>query len=315
MFEDLKHKINLVKAKIASKRAKKHCVTYNQSYREKCLFVNELLIKSMLEARKSGDISDDVIDTRNVLAVLNSKLANGVAGDSAFIPKPDKKHINPEDLQDDDLEYSSVVARMSVKLALEAGADVKGIFYGVYDDDNEDDLVRLTINGLSKGLRLWPIFFDGNKREDHGLAELSPVFVDIDEIYDQCYSIGELATLYSHKVEPEILGMLMRADADFLVRTAENHNGTHAFAVAFFPKEEFSVEKKKEILEAYKKVYTTKENLLSAEQRQVIVDVMKDCVDENCTISQKISKEDRAMIQDALNEITCANEKADDRSK
>jgi len=304
IFDELKRKINLVKGRIEAKRAKNHCITYKQGYREKCLLVNEELIKQMYEARVNAEIDDSIIDTRNVLAVLNSNLAISVMGDNSFVPKAGKEHINPDDLQEDEMEYSSVISRHGVKTTLEAGADVKGIFYGVYDDDDEDDLVRITINALPKGLRMWPVFFDGETRKEYKIGDLNPVFVDFDQIFEQCYSIGELATIYSYRVEPDVIGMLMRADADFMVRTPENHTGIHALAAAFLPETENSSERKQEVLDAYKKVYLTKENLLSDAQRQIIVDVMKDCVDENCTIAQNISEEDRAMIQDVLNEIT-----------
>lgn len=281
----------------------KKSVTFKKDVRDVSLATTNMVVDKLAKDRANGDVDDEQLYLRDLLILLHSTLADQIQG-TASMQEGNKFY------------YDELSAKFYVKKLLEAGADVKALFFPIFEDDDEESLWRISLNCLKLGVRMYPLYFDGEKREDEGFPDLNPVYIDLSAIYDQTYTLGELATIYCYKPVPDIIAMLIRADADFMVRTNDNPQGVHALVRIL--QKDFAIEKedKQMILDAYKSVYLNKHNKLSPEQRQGIVDVMTSCIDEKNPISKTILPEDQELIKGTISEmLTGSHNKTETREK
>ena len=51
-----------------------------------------------------------------------------------------------------------------------------------FEDDDEESLWRISLNCLKLGVRMYPLYFDGEKREDEGFPDLNPVYIDLSDM-------------------------------------------------------------------------------------------------------------------------------------
>lgn len=315
LLDEIARKLALVKKNRELKRAKKQkSVTYDENIRRECLKVTNQMTKAMLDACKSGEITDEIQVYRDMLAAVHSMFAAYLMGTGSVV-------LDKE--TDDGVDYTldNVKQNLDIKKMLEAGVDTRTMFYPIFADEQDldilDGLLRMSVNCLSRGVAMYPISFLGMTRKESGYPDLNPVYIYADgyfnEVFDFTFSAGELATIYTIWQSPDIIAMLIRSDADFMVRTNDNPNGMHAFAAAFQPnlinkitlKADINQTKewKQQIINAYKGAYENQYNMLSQEQRNSIADVMRNCLDQNRPEAKNIADEDKIMINDALQEM------------
>lgn len=327
LLDEIARKLDLVKEKLELKRAKKQkSVTYDENIRRECLKVTNQMIKAMLDARKRGEITDEILDYRDTLAEVHSVFAAYLMGTGSLV-------LDKE--ADDGVDYTldNVKQNLDIKKMLEAGVDTRTMFYPIFEDEQDfdilDDLLRMSVNCLSRGVTMFPVNFVGMTREESGYPDLNPVYIYSDgyfnEVFDFTFSAGELATIYTIWQSSDIIAMLIRSDADFMVRTNDNPNGMHAFAAAFQPNlinkitlkadTNQTKEWKQQIINAYKGAYENQYNMLSQEQRNGIADVMRNCLDQNRPEAKNIADEDKIMINDALQEMLGSAQKTDGLEK
>jgi len=264
-----------------------HTITFNENVRKRSLEETKKVVAGLKKARAEGDVNDEVIFLRDVLMGLHSTLVDQVQGVGTL-------QENGEFL------YDERDAKFCVKKLLEAGADTKALFFPIFEDDDEESLWRISLNCLKYGVTMYPLYFDGEKRSDENFDEINPVYFKLEDIYDQTYTLGEIATIYCYRPVPDIIAMMIRADADFMVRDSKNHEGVHALVRILQKDFDIHNEDAALILDAYKQVYLNKNNKLTAEQRQGIVDVMKSCLDEKNPVSESISPENKELVQETL---------------
>ena len=327
LLDEIARKLALVKEKRELKRAKKQkSVTYDENIRRECLKVTNQLTKAMLDARKSGDITDEIQVYRDVLASVHSMFALYLMGTGSVV-------LDKE--TDDGIDYTLDNAKqgLDIKKMLEGGVDTRAFFYPIFADEQDldilDGLLRMSVNCLQRGVTMYPVSFLGMTRRESGYPELNPVYIYADgyfnEVFDFTFSAGELATIYTILQSQDVIAMLVRSDADFMVRTNGNPNGMHAFAAAFQPnlvdkitlKADINQTKewKQQIINAYKGAYENQYNKLSQDQRNSIADVMRNCLDQNRPEAKNIADEDKIMINDALQEMLGSAQKTDGLEK
>lgn len=327
LLDEIARKLDLVKEKLELKRAKKQkSVTYDENIRRESLKVTNQMIKAMLDARKRGEITDEILDYRDTLAEVHSVFAAYLMGTGSLV-------LDKE--ADDGVDYAldNVKQNLDIKKMLEAGVDTRTMFYPIFEDEQDfdilDDLLRMSVNCLSRGVTMFPVNFVGMTREESGYPDLNPVYIYSDgyfnEVFDFTFSAGELATIYTIWQSSDIIAMLIRSDADFMVRTNDNPDGMHAFAAAFQPNlinkitlkadTNQTKEWKQQIINAYKGAYENQYNMLSQEQRNGIADVMRSCLDQNRPEAKNIADEDKMMINDALQEMLGSAQKTDGLEK
>ena len=287
--------------------SKRKSITFDAYKREMASSSVDDSFNMIKTARETCEIDDNIIYMRDLIAYFHSYFADAVTGystmkfgellgssvdENGFITRTYK------------LEYDQLDARYNVKKYLDAGADVKVLYFPICKDDDEESLLQLCANALTKGLRLAPIYYDDNTREECGFGELNPVYYDVDDLYNQLFSIGELAVLYSYRPEPDVIAMLIRAGADFNVHTSENPEGIPALAQVFQKDFEAEFGFKKSVLGAYREVYLNDHNKLTDEQRGKIVRTLWECVKDCGYYSQNVSQEDKEYISEALSEMT-----------
>ena len=327
LLDEIARKLALVKKNRELKRAKKQkSVTYDENIRRECLKVTNQMTKAMLDACKSGEITDEIQVYRDMLAAVHSMFAAYLMGTGSVV-------LDKE--TDDGVDYTldNVKQNLDIKKMLEAGVDTRTMFYPIFADEQDldilDGLLRMSVNCLSRGVAMYPISFLGMTRKESGYPDLNPVYIYADgyfnEVFDFTFSAGELATIYTIWQSPDIIAMLIRSDADFMVRTNDNPNGMHAFAAAFQPnlinkitlKADINQTKewKQQIINAYKGAYENQYNMLSQEQRNSIADVMRNCLDQNRPEAKNIADEDKIMINDALQEMLGSAQKTDGLEK
>ena len=326
LLDEIARKLALVKKNRELKRAKKQkSVTYDENIRRECLKVTNQMTKAMLDACKSGEITDEIQVYRDMLAAVHSMFAAYLMGTGSVV-------LDKE--TDDGVDYTldNVKQNLDIKKMLEAGVDTRTMFYPIFADEQDldilDGLLRMSVNCLSRGVAMYPVGFLGMTRKESGYPDLNPVYIYADgyfnEVFDFTFSAGELATIYTIWQSPDIIAMLIRSDADFMVRTNDNPNGMHAFA-AFQPnlinkitlKADINQTKewKQQIINAYKGAYENQYNMLSQEQRNSIADVMRNCLDQNRPEAKNIADEDKIMINDALQEMLGSAQKTDGLEK
>ena len=327
LLDEIARKLDLVKEKLELKRAKKQkSVTYDENIRRESLKVTNQMIKAMLDARKRGEITDEILDYRDTLAEVHSVFAAYLMGTGSLV-------LDKE--TDDGVDYAldNVKQNLDIKKMLEAGVDTRTMFYPIFEDEQDfdilDDLLRMSVNCLSRGVTMFPVNFVGMTREESGYPDLNPVYIYSDgyfnEVFDFTFSAGELATIYTIWQSSDIIAMLIRSDADFMVRTNDNPDGMHAFAAAFQPNlinkitlkadTNQTKEWKQQIINAYKGAYENQYNMLSQEQRNGIADVIRNCLDQNRPEAKNIADEDKIMINDALQEMLGSAQKTDELEK
>ena len=279
-------------------------VTYNKNTRDMYWYVVKEVMRDLKHARRYG-FDEEALADRNRLIDLNRRLASAVQGHN-ILKKAGKTTTSYDELgkkKEYPTKYDELEAKVQVKEWLESGADVRALFLPLAEDDNELNMRVISVNCLPHGMRVYPIYFSGEKKKHSKGIQVDPVWFDAEHIYDQTYTIGELATLYCQKPVPDIIAMLICADADFMVRTNDNPNGVHVLVRMLQKDFDITKEDKQNIIDVYKQVYIDKHNKLSAVQRQGIVDVMKSCIDEKNPVSQTILPENKDLIKGALSEM------------
>lgn len=327
LLDEIARKIQLVKEQRELKRARKQkSITYDENIRRECLKVTNQMTKAMLDARKSGDITDEIQVYRDMLAAVHSMFAAYLMGTGSLV-------LDKETEDGVDYTLDNVKQNLDIKKMLEGGVDTRTMFYPIFADEQDldilDGLLRMSVNCLSRGVSMYPVSFLGMTRKESGYPDLNPVYIYADgyfnEVFDFTFSAGELATIYTVWQSSDIIAMLIRSDADFMVRTNDNPNGMHAFAAAFQPnlinkitlKADINQTKewKQQIINAYKGAYENQYNMLSQEQRNSIADVMRNCLDQNRPEAKNIADEDKIMINDALQEMLGSAQKTDGLEK
>ena len=282
--------------------SKKQSITFNEHTRQRYLQMTKHTFQELQSARERGNVDDGIIAKRDVMVNLHRPLAEYASGYGSakveYSKGNDGAIVTGMYIDRDDLE-----SRVFVKKFLELGADTRVLYFPVYEDDDFESIERLTLNGLLRGVKLIPLINDDENRDESVSPSIDPVFFTMQEIYDQTFTLGELATLYAFKPNADIIAMLIRADADFTVRRNRDPEGVHAFIRAF--QDDFGCEDgyRKDVLDAYKNAYLCKYNKLSSKQRHGIVELMQECVDENSPHAQSISDQNKHMINKALDEM------------